>query len=79
MTMVVYPKLGYYLITSLLLIFSTIASYLQTSAQVMGGTMDIHCNASIANTIQVGELPGYGTVWYHPKGIVNILSVSRVK
>ena len=25
----------------------------------------------------VGDLPGYGTVWYHPTGIANILSLSR--
>ena len=25
----------------------------------------------------VGDLPGYGTVWYHPSGIANILSLSR--
>ena len=27
----------------------------------------------------VGDLPGFGTVWYHPKGIANILSLSKVK
>ena len=26
----------------------------------------------------VGDLQGYGTVWYHPKGIANILSLHRV-
>ena len=41
-------------------------------------TMNIHCNAGIASTNQVGDLPGYGTVWYHPNGITNILSLSRV-
>ena len=25
----------------------------------------------------VGDLPGYGTVWYHPTGIANILLLSR--
>ena len=25
----------------------------------------------------LGDLPGYGTVWYHPTGIANILSLSR--
>ena len=25
----------------------------------------------------VGDLSGYGTVWYHPTGIANILSLSR--
>ena len=36
--------------------------------------MDIHCNAGVTSTNMVGDLPGYGTVWYHPKGIANILS-----
>jgi Zinc knuckle len=41
--------------------------------------LDIHCNAGITSTNLKGDLPGYGTVWYHPKGIANILSLSRVK
>ncbi len=41
--------------------------------------MDIHCNAGVTRTNMVGNLPGYGTVWYHPKGIANILSLARVK
>ena len=31
------------------------------------------------NNNLVGELPGYSTVWFHPDGIANILSLSRVK
>ena len=27
----------------------------------------------------IGDLPGYGTVWYHPNGIAHILSLSKVK
>ena len=27
---------------------------------------------------QVGDMPGYGTVWYEPTGIANVLSMSRV-
>jgi hypothetical protein len=27
----------------------------------------------------VGDVPGYGTVWYDPRSIANILSLSRVK
>jgi hypothetical protein len=42
-------------------------------------TMTIHCNAGKAVTSQVGELAGYGTVWYHPSGIANILSLARVR
>ena len=30
----------------------------------------------MASTDIVGDLPGYGTVWYHPTGIANILSLS---
>jgi hypothetical protein len=41
-------------------------------------TMNIHFIAGIANTSMVGDLPGYGTVWYHPKGITNILSLSCI-
>ena len=41
--------------------------------------MDIHCNAGVTSTNMVGDLHGYGTVWYHPNGIANILSLSRVK
>ena len=41
--------------------------------------MDIHCNAGVTRTNTVGDLPGCGTVWYHPNGIANILSLSRVK
>jgi len=26
----------------------------------------------------VGDLPGYGTVWYHESGIANILSLANV-
>jgi Zinc knuckle len=43
------------------------------------GHMDIHCNAGVTSTNLVGDLPGYGTVWYHPKGIANILLLNRVK
>ena len=41
--------------------------------------MDIHCNAGIASTKLIGELRGYGTVWYNPTGIANILSLAKAK
>ena len=44
-----------------------------------GATMDIHCTAGVTTTRLVGDLPGYGEVWYHPDGIANILSLARVK
>ena len=40
-------------------------------------TIDIHYNAGVGSTDMLGDLPGYGTVWYHPTGIANILSLSR--
>ena len=39
-------------------------------------TLDVHCNAGVASTDMVGDLLGYGTVWYHPTGIANIISLS---
>ena len=41
--------------------------------------MYIHCTTGVTRTNLVGELPGYGTVWFHPDGIANILSLSRVR
>ena len=41
--------------------------------------LDIHCNAGVASTNLVGELLGYGTVWYHPNVIANIISLSRLR
>jgi hypothetical protein len=40
--------------------------------------MTIHCNAGMVKTTTVGDLPGYGTIWYHESGVANILSLSRV-
>ena len=41
--------------------------------------MNIHCNAGISTTNLVGDLQGYGTVWFYEEGIANILSLARVK
>jgi len=41
--------------------------------------MDIHCNAGITSTNMVGDLKGFGEVWYNPKGITNILSMTVVE
>jgi hypothetical protein len=42
-------------------------------------TMVIRCNAGVAETNQIGHLPGCaGEVWYYPNGIVNILSFADV-
>ena len=41
--------------------------------------MWVHCNAGSCLTNLVGDLPGYGTVWYNPKAIVNRLSLRQVR
>ena len=41
--------------------------------------MHIHCNAGITRMNLVGDLSRYGTVWYHPDGIANILSLAEVR
>ena len=38
----------------------------------------MRCNAGKIKTNLVGDLPGYGTVWYYEDGIANILSLYRV-
>ena len=43
------------------------------------GKLTIHCNAGTAVTSMVGDFDRYGTVWYHPKGIANILSLAKVQ
>ena len=40
--------------------------------------MKVRCNAGERTTNMIGDLPGYGTVWYDPKSIANILSLKRV-
>ena len=39
----------------------------------------LHCNAGSCLTNLVGDLHGYGTVWYDPKAIANILSLWCVR
>jgi hypothetical protein len=41
-------------------------------------TIRVRCNAGVTETNMKGDLPGYGTVWYNPKGMANILSLARV-
>ena len=38
----------------------------------------LHCNAGTVLVTMKGDLRGYGTVWYHPNGISNILSLNNV-
>ena len=41
--------------------------------------MNIHCTAGVTTTDLVANLPGYGTIWFHPNGIANILLLSQIK
>ena len=41
--------------------------------------MRIQCNAGIRVTNLVGNLPGYGPVWFNPRAIANVLSLKLVK
>jgi hypothetical protein len=41
--------------------------------------MSIMCNAGLTKTKLVGDLPGFGEVWFNPNGIANILSMSQVE
>jgi hypothetical protein len=52
---------------------------LLTDIQRSDRIMNIHCNAGVTEATEMGTLPGYGKVWYHPDGIANILSLSRVR
>jgi len=39
----------------------------------------LYCNAGKAIIKKKGDLKGYGTVWFYPSGIANILSLSNVQ
>jgi hypothetical protein len=40
--------------------------------------MHVKCNAGTVKTNMMGDLAGYGPVWWHPDGLANILSMSQV-
>ena len=50
---------------------------LLTNIREHSKTLDIHCNAGVTSTNLIGKLRGYGTVWYNPTGIANILSLAK--
>jgi hypothetical protein len=41
--------------------------------------MNVQCNAGVRSTNLIGELANYGTVWYDPEAIANILSLKQVR
>ena len=46
--------------------------------RTFGRTLHLSCNAGTVTVNQVGNLHGYGKLWYHPKGIANILRLCNV-
>ena len=56
--------------TSPPLMYSAMALYYEIYAR--------HCNSGTTMTDMEGDLPAYSTVWYHPNGIANILSLGQV-
>ena len=43
-----------------------------------GDTVNVQCNAGRIKVDMIGDLRGFGWVWYYPQGIANILSMSLV-
>ncbi|GKY97397.1 hypothetical protein MPSEU_000698200 [Mayamaea pseudoterrestris] len=41
--------------------------------------MVIKCNAGTVRTNMMGDLEGYGPVWWYPQGLANILSLAQVR
>jgi Cadherin prodomain like len=62
---------------SIILYASVNASLLQ-NIRTVDQQIFIHCNAGTRCTNQQGELPGFGTIWYFPAAIANILFCSDV-
>jgi hypothetical protein len=58
---------------------STVDGFHNDNIRDREGFVAIHCNAGITSKNLVGNLPGYGEVWYNPNGITNILLLSKVK
>ena len=52
-------------------------SQMLINVQKAATSLDIHYNLGSTTTDMEGDLPGYGTVWYHPSGIPNVLSLRR--
>jgi hypothetical protein len=48
---------------------------LPTNIQDMKWTLTLYFNAGKAIVFNMGDLKGYGTVWFYPDGITNILSL----
>jgi hypothetical protein len=52
---------------------------LLTDIRQVPGHMELSTQAGSTTTNLVGDLPGYGTVWFHPHGIANIIALANMK
>lgn len=52
---------------------------LLTNIRKSQNKMFVRCNAGVRVTNLIGDLPGYGTVWFDDKAIANILSFKNVR
>ncbi len=52
---------------------------LLTNIRRVKGYMQLSTQAGSTTTNLVGDLPGYGTVWFHPNGIANIIALTNMK
>ena len=43
-----------------------------------GRVITVNCNAGSIQVDTIADMPGYGTVWFHPNGIANCLSLALV-
>src|SRR5688572_3839069 len=60
--------------------YLAIAVYYKTSGK-LAGAWKYYCIAGIATTDLIGNIPGLENyeVWFHPKGIANVLSLAMIK
>jgi len=52
---------------------------LLTNIRDVKKSLILYCYAGKAIITKKGDLKGYGTVWFYPEGIANILSLGNVK
>jgi len=57
------------------------ANYLKLLSNIRDAkrSLTLYCNAGKAIISKKGHLKGYGTVWYYPNGIADILSLLNVQ
>ena len=55
------------------------AGHLLRDVSKVNHSLTIHSNTGSTNTACMGDLPGFGTVWFQKNGIANILSLCQSK